>query len=129
MAQAEHSLRVSQLMFENALWSEVCFKAEQTAQLALKAFLFSKGRRFVYIHSISELASECSKEDDNFLRFKEEGKILDGYYISTRYPDALPDPAVPFESFTEEQAHQALAISGEIVELVRAKIPEEQQNG
>jgi HEPN domain-containing protein len=129
LAQAEHSLTVSNLMFENDLWSEVCFNAEQTAILTFKAFLFSRGRRFVYIHSISELASECAKEDTDFARFQEEGKVLDGYYIPTRYPDALPEPAVPYESFTQEQAHDALVISGEMVELIRVKIPQEQQNG
>ena len=51
--------------------------------------------------------------------------ILDRYYLSTRYPDALPDPAIPFESFSARDARQALEFASEIVDTVRAKIPVE----
>lgn len=123
LAQAEHSLRMGRTLFDNGFWSGGCFQAEQTAQLALKAFLYSKGRRFVYIHSIRELVLECGKEDQEFLKFLTHGMTLDQYYIATRYPDALPEPAVPFEVFTEQQASQALAFATEMVELAKSKIP------
>jgi HEPN domain-containing protein len=123
LAQAEHSLSVTRLLIDNGVWSQACFQAEQTAQLALKAFLFSLGRRYIHLHSVRELAQECGKDDKEFLRFNTHGSVLDRYYLATRYPDALPAPAVPFESFTQEDAEQAMAFVTEIVELVRAKIP------
>ncbi len=54
LAQAEHSLSVGRLMLDNDLWAKACFEAEQTAQLALKAFLYRVGRRSVAIHAIRE---------------------------------------------------------------------------
>jgi HEPN domain-containing protein len=125
LAQAEHSLGTTRILLENGLWADACFHSEQTAQLALKAFLYYRGRRFVNIHSVRVLASECGKEDAQFLAFESYGMFLDRYYLSTRYPDALPAPAIPFESFTQQEAQQALGYATEIVELVRAQIPTE----
>ena len=122
LAQAEHSLNVSHLMLDSGMGADACFHAEQTAQLALKAFLYARGRRFVNIHSVRTLPQECSKEDNDFLPFVDAGTILDRYYLSTRYPDALPEPAIPFESFTQQEATQAVSFAEEIVGLVRTKI-------
>ncbi|MEK7814286.1 MAG: HEPN domain-containing protein [Chloroflexota bacterium] len=125
LAQAEHSLDVTQVLLAQSLWPEVCFHAEQTAQLALKAYLFLEGRRFINVHSIRALAEECNKYDATFTPIIDYGRILDRYYLATRYPDVLPPPAVPFESFTEPEAHQALDYATEIVELARARISRE----
>lgn len=123
LAQAEHSLFATRSLLESGFWAEACFHAEQTAQLALKAFLYSVGRRFINIHSVRELAVQCSNEDSEFSPFVDHGRFLDRYYLATRYPDVLPAPAVPFESFTAKEARQALAFATEMVELVRAKVP------
>ena len=124
LAEATHSLEVTRLMFDNGLWSDVCFKSEQTSQLALKAYLYGAGRRSIYIDSIGDLLSECGKEDEVFIDLRGRGVTLDKHYLSSRYPDALPPPAIPFESFTADEAHQALGIATEIVEMVSARIDE-----
>lgn len=123
--QAEHSLTMTRTLLQNGYWAEVCFHSEQTAQIALKAFLYGAGRRFIQLHSIYELAQECAKEDEDFSEFVSQGGVLDRYYLATRYPDVLPAPAVPFESFTEQEALQAVEFASEIVDTVRAKIPVE----
>ena len=125
LTQAEHSLSVTRILLDNGLWPEVCFHAEQTAQLALKAYLFFEGRRFVNVHSVRTLAEECIGYDPEFVPLIDYAMILDRYYLSTRYPDALPDPAIPFESFSASDARQALGFASEIVGIVRAKIPVE----
>jgi HEPN domain-containing protein len=98
LAQAEYNLSMARSLLESGFWSGACFQSEQTAQLALRAFLYSKARRYILIHSIRELIQECGKEDAAFLALADYGGILDRYYLSTRYPDALPAPAIPFES-------------------------------
>lgn len=125
LAQAEHSLVMTRSLADGGFWSGTCFHAEQTAQLALKAFLFYRGRRSVNIHSIQSLALECGGEDGDFLAFRDYGQVLDRYYLGTRYPDVLPEPAIPFESFNQRDASEALDYATEIVQLVRAKIPTE----
>ena len=123
LAQAEHSLSMGQSLLDGGFWAGACFQAEQTAQLALKSFLFFKGRRYVNIHSVQILAAECVKELSDFSPFENYGSFLDRFYLTTRYPDALPAPAIPFQSFTEGEAVQALEHASEIVELVRDKFP------
>ena len=125
LAEATHSLGVTRLLFDNNLWSDVCFKSEQTSQLALKAYLYGTGKRSIYIHSIGDLLSECGNEDEDFNSLRDRGVTLDKYYLSSRYPDALPPPAIPFESFTVDEARQAIDIATEIVAMVRARIGEE----
>ena len=124
LAQAEHSLSITRLLLESGMGADACFHAEQTAQLALKAFLYSVGRRSINIHSDRELATQCAEEDETFSTFVDYGTLLDRYYIlSTRYPDALPEPALPFESFTEKEAREAVGYATEIVETVKARLP------
>jgi HEPN domain-containing protein len=120
--QAEHNLEVTRLHVQNGFWSDACFMAEQTAQVALKAYLYAQGERFIPIHSVHELASECEKRDAGFSRAVEWGKVLDKYYIPARYPDALAPPAVPYKSFIEAEARQALSHAEGIVSLVKARI-------
>lgn len=96
--------------------------AEQTAQIALKAFLYGTGRRQVWIHSVAKLAQECAEADPAFQECVDPGKILDKYYLSPRYPDALPPPSVPFESFTGSEAVKALEYARAIVALVASRL-------
>jgi HEPN domain-containing protein len=119
LEQAEHQLEVTDTLLESGFWSDVCFMAEQTAQMALKAFLYGRGQRHVLLHSIQELASECREVDAAFAEVIEWGKVLDRYYIPTMYPDALPSPAVPFRSFTQDDARQACRYAADTVELVK----------
>ena len=96
--------------------------AEQASQKSLKGFLIAQGRRSIYIHSVAQLVAECSKTDKNFLSHITPARILDQYYIPTRYPDVLAPPAVPFESYTKEQGGKAVQIAKAIVALVRQKL-------
>ena len=50
------------------------------------------------------------------------GKVLDQYYIPTRYPDALAFPGVPYETYTERQAQEAVQLARTIVSLVQKKV-------
>ena len=95
--QAEHQLDVTDSLLGSSYWSDACFNAEQTAQMALKAFLYGKGERFIPMHTIQELAQRCQEMDGAFTQAIEWGRVLDRYYIPTRYPDALAPPAVPFK--------------------------------
>ncbi len=48
----------------------------------------------------------------------ERWKLLDSYYIPTRYPNGLPD-GIPADVFTKEAAVGAVAMAREAVEWVR----------
>lgn len=122
LSQAEHDLISAKNNLKIKFYSDACFMSEQASQKALKAFLLFKGERYISIHSIAELLICCGKYDKDFKQILEKGKILDEYYIPTRYPDALPLPAVPYKSYTLNQAKQAVNYAAEIIALVKRKI-------
>jgi HEPN domain-containing protein len=72
-------------------------------------------------HSVAQLAERCAQFDTDFAVHIPAGRILDQYYIPTRYPDALAPPAVPFESYTQEQGARAVAAVQVLVALVTQK--------
>ena len=121
LKQAEHALGVARTLLRDACFAEACFHAEQTGQLALKAFLYGRGERFVNVHSVKQLVEQCAGYDAAFGRLIDAGKVLDQYYIPTRYPDALAFPGVPYETYTERQASEAVGLASSIVELVANK--------
>jgi len=119
LKQAEHALSVARKLLTDSYFSDCCFNAEQAGQLALKAFLYSQGERFVTIHSVKELAECCAAYDAAFKRVEDAGRVLDHYYIPTRYPDALAFPALPYESYTEREAKEAVEFASMMIELVQ----------
>jgi HEPN domain-containing protein len=121
LRQADHDLTIARGHQERADYSDACFMAEQAAQKALKAFLIAHGQRAVPLHSVAQLAERCTQLDPDFSAHITPGRILDQYYIPTRYPDALAPPAVPFESYTQEQAQKAVAAVETLVALVHEK--------
>ena len=122
LRQAEHDLAVAQRHQQTGDYSDACFMAEQASQKALKAFLTVQGQRSIHIHSVAQLAEESSQVDQDFVAHIVPGRILDQYYIPTRYPDALAPPAVPFESYTQEQGGKAAAAANAILSLVAQKL-------
>ena len=122
LAQAEHNLSMARTLLENGFWAGACFQSEQAAELALKAFLYSRGYRYVTTHSVRELIQSSVREDTEFRRFQGYGEFLDSFYLPTRYPDALDGPGVPFEAFNEPEALQALGYAAEVVDTVRARM-------
>lgn len=122
LRQAEHDLTVAQGHLAGGDYSDCCFMSEQTTQKALKALLFAKGERVIPEHSIVSLMKRVMAYDSGFQPFLEAAGMLDQYYIPTRYPDALAEPAVPFESYTGEQATRASAFAKDVLSLVQQRI-------
>lgn len=122
LRQAEHDLTIAETHLRSGAYSDCCFMSEQTAQKAMKAFLFAQGERAVLSHSIASMVKRALPFDGAFQPLLEKAGVLDQYYIPTRYPDALADPAVPFESYTREQASRAVTVAREIVEFVKPKL-------
>jgi len=67
------------------------FHFQQSAEKALKAFLYLKLKSFevFYTHSVNDLIEMCIEIDPDFNKIK-QAKKLDKYYIPTRYPNGLP---------------------------------------
>jgi HEPN domain-containing protein len=120
--QAEYDLDSAKKNFSLGIYAYVCFMCEQSVQKSLKAYLYFRGERFVWEHSIQKLVEKAGRFDPGFARFREAGAILDKYYLTTRYPDALAPPSLPFESFTEREAQVSIEIAEEVLMFVKGAI-------
>ncbi|MGC8850188.1 MAG: HEPN domain-containing protein [Candidatus Bathyarchaeia archaeon] len=117
MEDAEDFLGAAVDLYKTGRWSKVCFNAQQAAELALKASLNFYGveRRG---HTLVDLLEELTSIDERFREFHEAVKVLDQYYIPTRYANAFASgPARRY--FTESQAKQAIVFAESILNRVR----------
>lgn len=120
--EAEYTFYQAERTLKDNAYNLACFLAEQTSQKALKAVLYLGGARFITTHSIKELVKEISKKHPEFTELADKGALLDQYYLSSRYPDAVPEPAIPSEIFIKKQAEEAVDIAREIFELCKKMI-------
>jgi len=84
-----------------------CFHAQQAAEKMLKAYIIFLGRPVPKTHNLRELYERIVPKPSGISEFKESIKILDQYYIPTRYPDALPG-SLPEGLPTARHAREAL---------------------
>ena len=93
-----------------------CFTA--TAEKAVKALHLYLGQE-AWGHVVAKLLRELPIDVPEDLIDK--ARVLDAYYIPTRYPNGFPEGA-PFEHFGKLQAQEAIKYAGEILEFVRSKM-------
>jgi len=102
-------------------YNVACFLAQQSAEKVLKAYLIAQGAESVWGRSTWELYKLAKAFDESFLIIENEARLLEKYYIPTRYPDALPG-AIPSEAFDENDAKSAISMTSKIIELVQSKL-------
>lgn len=115
-SQAKFDLEAAKtsLMAGNYEWA--CFQAQQSAEKALKAYLYLQGKRLIIIHSINKLLQECNKINNQFQTINET-RALDLYYIPIRYPNGLPDQ-IPHEFYKQEDAELCVNYAELILSLI-----------
>lgn len=120
LLQSESDLRSTVDLIKTSHFAQACFNAQQAAEKALKALAFFRGADLVKSHSLVTIAKDL-KLNGELATFASK---LDLYYLTARYPDALPENAVPAENFDRTMAQEALRMAEKF--LVRVK---EELNG
>jgi len=92
-----------------------CFAAQQSAEKAVKALHLAL-KQEAWGHVVARLLRELPVPVDEEL--VEKGKVLDNFYIPTRYANGHPEGA-PFEHYGPLQSEEAIRYAGEILEFVR----------
>jgi HEPN domain-containing protein/predicted nucleotidyltransferase len=121
LEQAKSDLAVAKWNAQGGFHSAACFWAQQTAERALKAFLYFQGKRRVVGHSVAVLLKECRALDVDFSTFDQPVNHLDRYYIPTRYPNGTPD-AVPAQLYDAADSRETIQMAETVVTLVARKI-------
>lgn len=92
-----------------------CFAAQQAAEKAVKALHLAMGQE-AWGHVIATLLEELPHPPPAGL--VEKAKVLDNFYIATRYANGHPAGA-PYEHYGTIQSEQAIAYASEILDFVR----------
>ncbi len=117
-AQAKYDLKHAQDSQAAGSHEWACFAAQQAAEKAVKALHLHRGQE-AWGHVVARLIQELPGD------YPEElidlGKVLDNYYVPTRYPNGHPDGA-PFDHYGPLQSQGALDYAGQIIGFVRAQM-------
>ncbi|MDO8498269.1 MAG: HEPN domain-containing protein [bacterium] len=96
-------------------YPQICFYLHQSVEKYLKAYILSKELNIHRIHDLTQLLKICTEHDLEFNKFSEAVKLLNPFYIGTRYPDSII-------SINKSDAEKALYAAEEIADLVKAKL-------
>ena len=113
MEQAEDSRRAGRHE-----WA--CFAAHQAAEKAIKALHLHLGQE-AWGHVLTKLLAELSDTVSVAAALIEKGKVLDNFYIPTRYPNSHAAGA-PFEHYGLLQSEEAIRYASEIIEFVSSQM-------
>lgn len=97
-----------------------CFAAQQAAEKAIKALHLHVGQE-AWGHVIAQLLGELPETIDVPELLIEKGRVLDNFYIPSRYPNGHSTGA-PFEHYGPLQSEVAIQHACEIIEFARAQM-------
>ncbi len=118
LKQAKRDLKQARVLKKNKGYEWACFLAQQSAEKALKGLHLFLGQE-AWGHTISKLLTELPIGFPKELIDK--AKILDSFYIPTRYPNGFPEGA-PYEHYGRTQAEEAIKYASEIIKFVSSKM-------
>ena len=90
LQRAYDDLNFATLGLENDYYSQVCFLSQQCIEKCLKGYIVSKGDVYERTHSLLRLCQVVPELNIDLAPFKKEIRLIDKFYIPTRYPDGVP---------------------------------------
>lgn len=121
LLQAKQDLDDARYNSEGERYNIACFLSQQSAEKALKAFLYAEGEEMVWGHSVAELCKRATSMDKELEKVRRKVATLDKYYIPTRYPNGLPG-GIPSEAFEKRDADRAIEIAEEVIKVIEVKL-------
>lgn len=123
LQQALHDLDDAKFVLGGGRYNLACFLAQQAAEKFIKAFLYGKGAPDIRGHSVRDLCMEAAKLGTHLSDLCKRWRVLDKYYIPTRYPNGLPG-GIPSEAFDENDGLRAISIAEDIATEIQGRLRE-----
>jgi HEPN domain-containing protein len=120
LRQAERDLEQARDSREAGRHEWACFAAQQAAEKAVKGLHLHLGQE-AWGHVVARLLQELPPAAAAPQELLERGKVLDNYYVLSRYPNGHPSGA-PFEHFGPLQSEMAIDYASEILGFVRSQM-------
>ena len=113
--------------FEQAIDSQkadrhewACFAAQQAAEKSVKA-LHLYNNQEAWGHVVRKLIEELPESINLPKDFIDKAKVLDSFYIPTRYANGHPE-GPPFEHYGKIQSDEAIKYAREIIKFVDSEM-------
>ena len=116
--QAERDLEQAKASQAGDRHEWACFASQQSAEKAVKGLHLHLGQE-AWGHVVARLLHDLPLPVPGDL--VEKGKVLDNFYIPTRYANSHPQ-GPPFEHYGSLQSEEAILYAGEILDFVRAQM-------
>ncbi|MFB6225754.1 MAG: HEPN domain-containing protein [Candidatus Paceibacteria bacterium] len=98
-------------ILDSEVTPDVCFLSHQVAEKCLKGLLEFSNQTPPKIHDLLRLESLIEEDFDQITSIHEQLKLLNQYYLPTRYPD------IEYE-MTDDEARKAFEAAKEVNEFV-----------
>ncbi len=115
LAFAREDLRMAELALAESIFNQVCFHAQQCVEKAIKGWLEQQGQAPPRTHRMADLLPLLPY--DLMGELSDELRLLDRFYIPTRYPDALPG-MLPGGMPRQRDAEEALGLARSALQRV-----------
>jgi len=99
---------------DSTFYAQICFHFQQSAEKYLKAVIVADELEFHKIHDLIILLKTCLHSRPELIGLMPHCKVLNRYYIDTRYPVHWPT------DYSKETAFKAKAAAESIRDAVRA---------
>lgn len=86
---------------DSPFYAQICFHFHQAAEKYLKSFIIANDLEFKKIHDLPVLLKSCLVKKPGLKILMEDCRLLNGFYIDTRYPVHWPT------QYTKEMALKA----------------------
>lgn len=119
IAMADDDLAFAKAALEDKLeyYLQICFYLHQATEKILKAYILANALEFEKIHDLNKLLQICVQKDEEFSEFVENVKLLNPFYIGTRYPDVVI-------KVSKSQTENVLNLAEQIASFVKEKLKE-----
>jgi len=120
MRQAERDLEQAEDSRAAGRHEWACFAAHQAAEKAVKALHLACGQE-AWGHVVAKLVADLPPNAAAPPLLVEQAKVLDNFYVPTRYPNGHPAGA-PFEHYGPLQSEEAIRYAREVLGHCRVRL-------
>ncbi len=116
--QAERDLETGRWLIKGGFSEWACFLFQQAAEKAVRAVYKRLGDE-AWGHSVLNLLQGLREKVDVQEEVVEAGRILDRFYIPSRYPNGWHQ-GIPADYITREEAENALACAQKVIRFCKS---------
>lgn len=121
LEQGLKDFKAAQWSKQGEFYAQACFLCQQSGEKLLKGYLYGQGERLILGHSLLELLSKCQTYQASLHQIDPDCRLLDRFYIPTRYPNGLP-AGIPQTHYILKDAEEGLTALKRIIEAVKPLI-------